>query len=142
MNRGLIAAGLAGAVFGVGLVVAQMVNPNKVLAFLDLAGAWDPSLALVMGGAAGLTALAFPWVLRRRRPVLDEQFHLPVRSAVDAPLVIGAALFGVGWGMAGYCPGPVLVALSFGTVEPWLFVAALLAGSFTAKWVQQAIAAR
>lgn len=130
----VLAALLAGAVFGVGLVVAQMVNPDKVLAFLDVTGAWDPSLALVMGGGAGLTVLLFPLVLRRARPVLEPRFHLPTLTALDARLIGGAALFGIGWGMAGYCPGPVLVALTFGTAEPWLFVAALVAGSLVAKW--------
>lgn len=133
----LLGACLSGVLFGVGLVVAQMANPAKVLAFLDVTGAWDPSLALVMGGAAGLTLLAFPWVLRRTHPVLDERFHLPVATALDRRLLGGAAVFGLGWGIAGYCPGPVLVALSFGTAEPWLFVGALLAGSFAAKWVME-----
>lgn len=129
-----LAALLAGAVFGVGLVVAQMVNPDKVLAFLDLAGAWDPSLALVMGGAAGLTLLAFPLVLRRAGPLLDQGFHLPTARDIDRRLLVGAAIFGIGWGTAGYCPGPALVALTFGTVEPWLFVIALIVGSLAAKW--------
>lgn len=124
----------AGVLFGIGLVVAQMVNPEKVLAFLDLAGNWDPSLALVMGGGAGLTLLAFPWVLRRSRPLFDTRFHLPTATQIDRRLLGGAAVFGVGWGIAGYCPGPVLVALTFGTAEPWLFVAALMAGSLAAKW--------
>lgn len=133
----VLAAALAGAVFGIGLVVAQMVNPAKVMAFLDVAGAWDPSLALVMGGGAGLTALAFPWVLRRGRPVLDARFHLPTLTRLDAPLLVGAAIFGMGWALAGYCPGPALVALTFGTVEPWWFVGAMLAGSLAGKWAQE-----
>ena len=138
----LLAAALAGAVFGIGLVVSQMVNPAKVQAFLDVAGAWDPSLALVMGGGAGLTALAFPWVLRRSRPVLDARFHLPTLTRLDAPLLVGAAIFGMGWALAGYCPGPVLVALTFGIAEPWWFVGALLAGSVAGKWGQELFAAR
>jgi uncharacterized membrane protein YedE/YeeE len=132
MSRSL-AALACGVVFGVGLALAQMIDPNKVLAFLDLAGAWDPSLILVMGGGAGVTALLFPWVLRHSRPRLDARFHLPSKRQLDAQLLIGAALFGIGWGLAGYCPGPVLVALTIGTAEPWLFVAAMLAGSLACK---------
>lgn len=132
MSR-VLAGGLCGVLFGVGLALAQMIDPNKVLAFLDLAGAWDPSLVLVMGGGAGVTALLFPWVLRRSRPQLDDRFHLPVKRQVDGQLLSGAALFGIGWGLAGYCPGPALVALTLGTVEPWWFIAAMIAGSLACK---------
>lgn len=132
MNR-IVAAALCGALFGVGLALAQMIDPNKVLAFLDITGAWDPSLALVMGGGAGLTALLFPWVLRHPAPRLDSRFHLPTKRQLDRRLVIGAAVFGVGWGLAGYCPGPALVALTLGTAEPWLFVTAMVSGSLACK---------
>ena len=132
MSR-VLAAALCGVLFGVGLALAQMIDPNKVLAFLDLAGAWDPSLILVMGGGAGVTAALFPLVLRRLQPHLDARFHLPTKRQLDARLVVGAALFGVGWGLAGYCPGPALVALTLGTWEPWLFVAAMIAGSLACK---------
>lgn len=132
MSR-VLAGGLCGVLFGVGLALAQMIDPNKVLAFLDLAGAWDPSLTLVMGGGAGVTALLFPWVLRRSRPQLDSRFYLPTKQRVDGRLISGAALFGVGWGLAGYCPGPALVALTLGTADPWLFVAAMIAGSLACK---------
>ena len=132
MNR-VIAAALCGVLFGVGLALAQMIDPNKVLAFLDLAGAWDPSLVLVMGGGAGVTAALFPVVLRRSRPRLDSRFHLPTKQRLDGRLISGAALFGIGWGLAGYCPGPALVALTLGTTEPWLFVAAMIAGSLACK---------
>jgi uncharacterized membrane protein YedE/YeeE len=132
MSR-VVTAALCGMLFGVGLALAQMIDPNKVLAFLDITGAWDPSLALVMGGGAGLTALVFPWVLRHPAPRLDSRFHLPTKRQLDRRLVIGAAVFGVGWGLAGYCPGPALVALTLGTSEPWLFVAAMIAGSLACK---------
>lgn len=132
MNR-VMAAALCGVLFGVGLALAQMIDPNKVLAFLDVAGAWDPSLVLVMGGGAGVTALLFPWVLRRPQPKLDSRFHLPGKRQLDARLIGGAALFGIGWGLAGYCPGPALVALTIGTAEPWLFVLAMLAGSLACR---------
>jgi uncharacterized membrane protein YedE/YeeE len=132
MSR-VLAGGLCGVLFGIGLALAQMIDPNKVLAFLDLAGAWDPSLILVMGGGAGVTAALFPQVLRRSQPRLDARFHLPAKRQLDSRLVVGAALFGVGWGLAGYCPGPALVALTLGTLEPWQFVAAMIAGSLACK---------
>ncbi len=132
MSR-ILANALCGVLFGVGLALAQMIDPNKVLAFLDLAGHWDPSLVLVMGGGAGVTALLFPWVLRRTQPQLDVRFHLPTRRQIDTRLVIGAALFGIGWGLAGYCPGPALVALTLGAAEPWIFVVAMIAGSLACK---------
>lgn len=97
MNR-VITAALCGVLFGAGLALAQMIDPDKVLAFLDLAGAWDPSLILVMGGGAGVTALLFPWVMRRPQPRLDSHFHLPTKRRLDGRLVSGSALFGVGWG--------------------------------------------
>lgn len=105
MNR-VIAAALSGVLFGVGLALAQMIDPNKVLAFLDLAGAWDPSLILVMGGGAGVTALLFPWVMRRSRPQLDSRFHLPTKQRVDGRLISGAALFGGRLGDGRLLPGP------------------------------------
>lgn len=132
MNR-ILTGALCGMLFGTGLALAQMIDPNKVLAFLDLAGAWDPSLILVMGGGAGVTALLFPWVLRRPRPRLDSRFHLPTKLQLDGRLVSGAALFGIGWGLAGYCPGPALVALTLGTAEPWWFIVAMIAGSLACK---------
>ena len=132
MSR-LIAALCAGALFRAGLTLAGMVNPLKVLNFLDFAGHWDPSLALVMGSGLLITLVTFRFVLARPAPVLADQFTLPTRLNIDPPLMIGSALFGIGWGLAGYCPGPAVAALSFGTLEPWLFVGAMLAGSFLGK---------
>jgi uncharacterized membrane protein YedE/YeeE len=122
------AAFASGLLFGLGLVVSQMVDPQKVLAFLDLFGNWDPSLAFVMAGAVAVSALG--WVLARRRgaPVLVPRLEMPSRRDVDAPLLAGAALFGLGWGLVGFCPGPALTALAFGPIEVLLFVAAMLAG--------------
>lgn len=131
------AALLCGVLFGAGLTLSAMVNPEKVLNFLDVAGHWDPSLALVMGSAVAVTLVAFPLVLRRPRPWFGARFQLPHKSNLDAPLLIGAALFGVGWGLAGYCPGPALAALSFGRSEPLVFVLAMLVGSWVAGRVQQ-----
>lgn len=121
---------LAGALFGLGLAIAQMTNPLKVQNFLDVAGDWDPSLAFVMGAAVTITLLAFRLVLRRERPLLGGRFHLPVLTAVDRRLVTGAALFGIGWGLTGYCPGPALATLLSGNSEVLLFVPAMLLGGF------------
>lgn len=124
------AALLAGTLFGAGLTVSQMINPRKVLAFLDLAGDWDPSLAFTMGGALLVTAIGYRLVLRRPGPAFDEAFHVPPKRAVDGRLVTGAALFGIGWGLGGYCPGPALSAVAMGALEPWIFIVAMAAGGW------------
>lgn len=121
---------IAGALFGLGLAVAQMTNPLKVQNFLDVAGDWDPSLAFVMGAAVLITLMMFRVVLKRASPLLGERFHLPTLLKVDRPLIMGAALFGVGWGMTGYCPGPALATLLSGNDEVLLFVPAMLLGGF------------
>lgn len=128
---------LAGAVFGVGLAVSQMIDPAKVLGFLDVTGAWDASLLLVLGGAVILSAVLFRAVLQRPTPVLDDQFHLPRTSVIDARLITGAALFGIGWGMAGYCPGPALALLGFANPEALWFLPALLAGASLQRWLDR-----
>lgn len=119
----------AGILFGVGLAVSQMVNPAKVLAFLDVAGRWDPSLALVMGGALAVTFVGYRMVLGRERPVYADRFQLPTARDVDARLLAGAGIFGVGWGLVGYCPGPALASLAFARMESLLFILAMLAGA-------------
>lgn len=119
---------LAGLVFGIGLIVSGMANPAKVLGFLDLAGAWDPSLAFVMAGAVLVGVVAFALARRRRRSWLGLPMHLPAASAVTLRLVLGSAAFGVGWGLAGFCPGPALVTLGAGYAKAWGFVGAMLAG--------------
>jgi uncharacterized membrane protein YedE/YeeE len=126
----VISAFGAGALFGVGLWLSGMANPRKVLDFLDVAGDWDPSLLLVMGGAVAVTALAF-------RPLLKKQ-KMDFKTAIDAPLVAGAVLFGIGWGIGGYCPGPALTALANLTVEVFVFVAAMIAGGVFARIVSPA----
>ncbi len=123
-----IASLLSGLVFGLGLIISGMANPAKVLGFLDLAGAWDPSLAFVMGGAIGVGAVAFAVAARRRLSLLGAEMKLPTNRAIDRRLAIGSLLFGVGWGIAGFCPGPALVALGMGEVKAAIFVAAMLAG--------------
>ena len=123
-----LAAGLAGLVFGLGLIISGMANPAKVLGFLDLSGAWDPSLALVMGGAVAVSAIAFLLARRRTRSMLGAPMRLPAARQLDRRLVIGSMVFGMGWGIAGFCPGPALVALGMGERKAWVFVAAMLAG--------------
>jgi len=124
----MIAAFVCGLIFGLGLLISQMSNPAKVLNFLDFAGTWDPSLGFVMGGAVGLAMIGFGIALRFKAPLLAEAFDLPQRIGIDARLISGAALFGVGWGLVGFCPGPALTALGFGRWEPVPFVAAMVVG--------------
>ena len=123
-----LASLLAGLVFGLGLIVSGMADPAKVLGFLDLAGAWDPSLAFVMGGAVGVGLVAFFVARRRRVSLLGAPMQLPAARGIDRRLVGGSLLFGIGWGVAGFCPGPALVALGMGSVKALLFVAAMLVG--------------
>ena len=119
---------LAGLVFGLGLIVSGMANPAKVLGFLDLTGNWDPSLALVMAGAIGISFFAFLFAKNRTRSLIGADMKLPTGRTIDRRLVIGSTLFGIGWGVAGFCPGPGLVALGMGEVKALIFVAAMLAG--------------
>lgn len=123
-----IAALVSGLIFGWGLILAGMANPEKVLAFLDIAGAWDPSLALVMGEAVAVASLAFALARRRRRSYLGLPMNLPVSRVIDKRLVLGSLAFGMGWGMAGICPGPALVLLGSGSGKGIVFVAAMLLG--------------
>lgn len=118
----------AGLVFGIGLWISGMANPKKVLGFLDITGDWDASLMLVMGGAVAVTAIAFRFVLRREKPLLEKTFNLPQKKDIDLPLIAGSALFGIGWGIGGYCPGPALTALSTLSSETIVFVVAMIAG--------------
>jgi uncharacterized membrane protein YedE/YeeE len=121
-------ASLAGLVFGLGLLLSGMADPAKVLGFLDLAGAWDPSLMFVMGGAIGVGAVAFALARKRPRSLLGETVQLPTKTSIDRRLLIGALLFGAGWGLAGFCPGPAIVALGVGEAKAVVFVLAMLAG--------------
>ncbi|MBA2691367.1 MAG: YeeE/YedE family protein [Rubrobacter sp.] len=126
---------LSGVVFGVGIAVSGMINPAKVIGFLDFAGEWDPTLAFVMGGALLVSIPAFRFVLSRPRPVLEDSFDLPKKTTLDARLLGGAALFGVGWGISGFCPGPAVVALASGLPSVFVFMAAMLAGMAVYKRV-------
>jgi len=136
MSRELSAL-LAGLLFGAGLTLSEMTDRHRVLGFLDVTGDWDPTLLFVMGGAVLVTLVTFRFVLRRPAPVLEQQFHLPSKKDVDAPLIIGAALFGIGWGLAGYCPGPALASLTALTLNPFVFCIALIAGSVLAKRIRR-----
>ncbi|MCV6902047.1 MAG: YeeE/YedE family protein [Achromobacter xylosoxidans] len=124
----IVFAFIAGLVFGLGLIVSGMANPAKVLGFLDLTGAWDPSLALVMGGALAVTAVGFTWLRRRRVSVSGEPMQWPGATRLDWRLALGSLTFGAGWGLAGFCPGPALVAAAAGVREALVFVAAMAAG--------------
>ena len=122
----MISAFGAGFLFGIGLWLSGMANPRKVLDFLDVAGNWDPSLLLVMGGAVAVTAMFFRPLIRRKQITFD-------KTAVDAPLILGAAVFGLGWGIGGYCPGPALTALSNLSAEAFVFVAAMIVGGILGR---------
>ncbi|MEO7761059.1 MAG: YeeE/YedE family protein [Casimicrobiaceae bacterium] len=119
---------LAGLIFGIGLIVSEMFSPVKVLGFLDLSGKWDPSLLLVMGAAVAVGLVAFTISGRRTSTLIGTPMHLPQTRDIDRKLVLGSAVFGIGWGLAGFCPGPAIVALGTGHVKAFLFVVAMLAG--------------
>ena len=133
-----IAALLSGLVFGLGLILSGMGNPAKVQNFLDFFGQWDPSLALVMGGAIAVGLIAFRWAKRRKTALLGDAIQLPASTVIDRQLLTGSALFGIGWGLAGFCPGPAIMNLSTLTPQVWLFVTAMLAG----MWAQYLWVAR
>ena len=128
---------LSGVLFGLGLLLSGMSNPAKVLGFLDLAGAWDPSLALVMGGAILVAMPAF-WLARRRTTaLLGDALQLPAARRIDRRLLLGSLAFGAGWGIAGFCPGPALVSLLAGVQQAWIFTAAMLAGMLLFEWLER-----
>ncbi|MGR3660596.1 MAG: DUF6691 family protein [Paracoccaceae bacterium] len=124
---------LIGLIFGVGITISGMSNPAKVLNFFDVFGTWDPSLGFVMGGALIVTAIGYRLVFRRPAPVFDAAFVVPTSRVIDTRLVVGSAVFGIGWGIAGFCPGGALPALGTGRPEVLIFFAALVAGIFLAK---------
>jgi len=119
---------LSGLVFGVGLIISGMTDPSKVIGFLDLAGKWDPSLAFVMGGAILVGVFAYRFATTRSQAILGGSMQLPTNRRIDRRLVLGALAFGAGWGLAGYCPGPVLASLATGGSKPLIFTMAMLAG--------------
>ena len=127
MKRAAVAF-FCGLVFGAGLIVSQMSNPAKVIGFLDITGNWDPSLALVMGGAVAVFGVLYRLALRQGTPLFAPRFTLPEKDRLETPLIIGALIFGVGWGLGGFCPGPAIVSAAFGDSRVWAFVAAMIAG--------------
>ncbi len=131
----IFSALLSGLVFGTGLVISGMSNPAKVLNFLDVAGTWDPSLAFVMAGAVLLTSIGYRLVLKLPAPRFSASFVVPTRRDIDTPLVAGAAIFGLGWGLGGFCPGPAWTALPLGDAGTLAFVPAMLAGMWLAKTI-------
>jgi uncharacterized membrane protein YedE/YeeE len=130
-----------GLVFGLGLLLSGMSNPAKVLNFLDLggmaSGSWDPSLAFVMAGAVAVALVGFRFVLRRPRPLFGERFHLPTSRELDFRIVSGPAIFGIGWGLAGFCPGPAFTALGYGSRAAFIFITAMFAGMWLARFVER-----
>ncbi|MCP1727036.1 putative membrane protein YedE/YeeE [Natronospira proteinivora] len=142
-----IAALIAGALFGLGLAISQMINPLKVLAFLDVLGHWDPSLAFVMGGAIAVTLPGFALLKRWEQPILAPRFQWPQREDIDLRLLTGAGLFGIGWGLAGYCPGPGIAAIALNVresafIEPFLFTAAMAVGFLLWPWIDRLLSKR
>ncbi len=136
MSRALVAF-LCGLLFGAGLIVSQMSNPAKIIGFLDVTGRWDPSLAFVMAGAVGVFALGYRLALRRTAPSLGGKFHLPEKVSMDKALLSGSLLFGLGWGVAGLCPGPAIVGSGFADPRVWVFTAAMIAGMALVRLVRQ-----
>lgn len=132
-----LAAFAAGLLFGLGLAISRMIDPAKVQGFLDLAGRWDPSLAFVMLGAVAVAALGFRLAKSRSQPLLEPGFQAPAKRAVDGPLLGGALIFGIGWGIVGYCPGPALASLLLGRWETVLFIAAMIAGMLLHRRFEQ-----
>ncbi|MBN9219388.1 MAG: YeeE/YedE family protein [Mesorhizobium sp.] len=124
----VLAALAAGTIFGFGLALSGMLDPVRVQGFLDVFGAWDPSLAFVLGGAVAVAMGGMAFIRRMSRPLLADSFHWPMDSRIDAPLVIGSAIFGLGWGLGGFCPGPAMASLSLGLTPTLVFVAFMLAG--------------
>ena len=134
MKNNLVAL-LSGIIFGLGLALSQMIDPNKVINFLDITGNWDPSLAFVMMGALAVSMLSFRFILKRSAPLLESGFHVSRQALISRPLLIGAGLFGVGWGMTGYCPGPAVASLGLFSMEGMIMVATIYAGFFSQRWL-------
>ena len=127
----------SGLIFGIGLTISGMVNPSKIINFLDLAGAFDATLIFVMGGAVVVTAIGYYFVLKQKQPLFADRFHLPTVSDIDLRLVGGSALFGVGWGLSGFCPGPAISSLAFGHKESFVMLAAMAVGALAARFVPE-----
>lgn len=134
--RGFLVGLISGGLFGGGLVLSEMVNPARVLGFLNVFGTWDPRLAFVLAGAVTVAFVGRRLVIGRGEPLFEGRFHEPTSRTVDAPLLLGAAIFGVGWGLVGLCPGPALAGLAMGQPETLAFVVAMAAGMIVVRWVR------
>jgi len=135
----ILAALGCGIIFGLGLSISEMINPARVIGFLDIAGQWDITLLLVMGSAVFVTVIGFPLVLKQAHPLFSEKFSLPTKSSIDMELLSGATLFGIGWGLAGLCPGPAVAALASLSPSVMLFVAAMLVGLYIAPIIENSL---
>lgn len=132
----ILVACIMGIIFGLGIAISGMINPAKVLNFFDIFGTWDPSLIFVMGGALITTTIGYKIILLfQTKPLYDDKFNIPTNTVIDARLIGGAALFGIGWGIAGFCPGGAIPALGLGLKEPFIFVAAMIAGILVARLI-------
>ncbi|MBC3919119.1 YeeE/YedE family protein [Undibacterium sp. CY18W] len=129
---------VAGLLFGLGLAISGMTNPGQVLDFLDLAGNWNPDLLFVLGAAVTVTVIAFRWILSRKKPLFSDHFNLPTLTAIDRNLVAGSIIFGIGWGISGYCPGPAIASLANPNWETWVFLPAMLVGMLLQRRLQAA----
>ena len=125
-----LAALLSGLLFGLGLAISEMVNPQKVLGFLDVSGSWDPSLMFVLGAGLFVSVVTFQPITRMAKPVFDVDFRLPTSTTIDIKLIGGATLFGVGWGLVGYCPGPAIASLAYGHIESSIFLGSMVLGLY------------
>ncbi|WP_462321240.1 DUF6691 family protein [Halochromatium sp.] len=134
---GYLAVFLSGTLFAIGLGVSGMTLPQKVIGFLDLGGDWDASLAFVMIGSAGVYLIFYRWIKQRSSPLFDTEFHIPTRNDIDQRLLVGAALFGIGWGLVGFCPGPAMTALVSGHPEALIFFTAMVTGMYAHRTVDQ-----
>ncbi|MBA2662213.1 MAG: YeeE/YedE family protein [Bradymonadaceae bacterium] len=134
--KGQVVAFAAGVVFSVGLGISGMTQPSKVIGFLDFLGNWDPSLAFVMGGAVMVNLIFHRLIMRRQSPLLGAKFHLPTNNAITARVIVGSALFGIGWGLGGFCPGPALTSLVTGAVPVLVFVGSMVAGMYLFRLIE------
>ncbi len=135
-NKFNLVALISGLLFGLGLSISQMVDRNRVIGFLDVTGNWDPTLIFVLGGAVGVTVISFRYVLPMKKPFFSDKFYLPTSKDIDLPLILGAGIFGIGWGLSGYCPGPAVTSLVQASINPFIFLCAFLVGSFGLKYWQ------
>lgn len=130
-----VIAVISGLLFGLGLTIAQMINPTKILNFLDITGTWDASLLIVFAAAVAVTTVGFYFALKKQKPVYAMQFNIPSKKKVDLRLTVGAILFGIGWGIGGYCPGPSLSAIVIGWIEPPIFIVSMVVGSLVCRYL-------